>query len=109
MPGAAVWTVGVVAAVALAPPPHPHNKAPDKKIAAIIAASARMRFLYPLSGEAQTHLSPHPIKAPWNYGRQTFAQEEAPIGECPVPKVRNKTSVVILSERGPKRFSAWGW
>jgi hypothetical protein len=58
-------------------------------------------------------------------------------GSCPVPEVRNKarvvllstgvvllstgvvllstgvvllsTEVVILSERGPKRFSAWGW
>jgi hypothetical protein len=28
---------------------------------------------------------------------------------CPVSEVRNKTRVVILSERGPKRFSAWGW
>ncbi len=28
---------------------------------------------------------------------------------CPVPEVHHKTIAVILSERGPKRFSVWGW
>jgi hypothetical protein len=29
--------------------------------------------------------------------------------QCPVSKVPNKTEVVILSERGPERFSVRGW
>jgi hypothetical protein len=44
--GAAVGVAGVEVAAVLAPPPlHPHNKAPDKTIAAIIAAPARMGIL----------------------------------------------------------------
>jgi hypothetical protein len=31
------------------------------------------------------------------------------VDQYPVPEVHNIIIAVILSERGPKRFSVWGW
>ena len=59
--GAAVEVAGVEVAVVLAPPPHPHNKAPDKTIAAIIAAPARMRILCIFIGKRIERLLPRTL------------------------------------------------